>query len=112
VPAEYSENPELGTWVSTQRSARKTNRLPPESISRLDALGFEWDRFSAAWDERLTELQTFKDQHGHCNVPAVYSENPKLGSWVSVQRGTRRANNLSPDRISRLDALGFEWSRK
>ncbi len=109
VPNVHSENAGLGNWVSAQRQSRKVNQLSPDRVTRLDALGFTWDRFSAMWDEQLSELQAFMAQHGHCDVPTGYPENPKLAKWVTEQRGTRKENSLSSDRISRLDALGFEW---
>lgn len=33
----------------------------------------------------------------------------KLGSWVANQRGAYNNNQLTPDRIQRLDDLGFVW---
>jgi hypothetical protein len=32
---------------------------------------------------RLSELADYRKIHGHCNVPAKYSENTKLGNWVN-----------------------------
>ena len=111
VPAAYTENPELGIWVSRQRKLRKTNRLSSDRINQLDTLGFQWDLLAEAWDENFAELQAFTDRHGHCNVPLAYPENPELGQWMSTTRAARKANRLSADRIKRLDALGFEWDR-
>lgn len=33
----------LGTWVSNQRSARKSGRLSEERVLRLEKIGFEWE---------------------------------------------------------------------
>ncbi len=44
VPDEWSENPQLGTWVSNQRRAFRKGKLSEERVARLEALGFEWDR--------------------------------------------------------------------
>ena len=41
VPAKWSENPQLGAWVSKQRLRAET--LSPARKARLDALGFAWD---------------------------------------------------------------------
>ncbi len=44
------------------------------------------DRIGRTWDEYFGELLAYKDQHGHCNVPDRWSENPRLalGSLGSV----------------------------
>ena len=53
-------------------------------------------------------LEVFEEREGHCRVPKLHREGDhKLGSWVSNQR--TKKDSLSPDRIKRLDALGFVW---
>jgi hypothetical protein len=42
VPQNWPENPQLAEWVSTQRGARKANKLDADRIRSLDELGFEW----------------------------------------------------------------------
>jgi superfamily II DNA or RNA helicase len=67
------------------------------------------DRIGGNWDERFGALVAFKAQHGHCNVPAIYSSNPMLGHWVNSQRQEYRSGRLTQDRQSRLATLGFDW---
>lgn len=67
------------------------------------------EHVGASWDERLGQLAAYKARHGHCRVPARWPENPAFGLWVVNQRRVRKAGKLSPDRIARLDALGFDW---
>ncbi len=67
------------------------------------------ERLSPSWDEFYGQLDTFKEAHGHCNVPQRYSANPGLGSWVSNQRSLYSKNQLSAIRIARLNDLGFVW---
>jgi hypothetical protein len=87
------------------------------TLSRIQALessGFEWDSCSTAWEDRLTELAEYRKIHGHCNVPKRYSENIKLGYWVSRQRFQYRLyregkpSNMTALRIQALKRLGFE----
>jgi superfamily II DNA or RNA helicase len=61
------------------------------------------------WDERYGELVAFKEREGHCNVPEPYEDNPALGRWVRNQRSRVKAGSVAPDRVARLDALGFVW---
>jgi hypothetical protein len=63
----------------------------------------------------LSEVADYRKIHGRCNVPSVYSENVKLGSWVRQQRYRykRRAegkkSSMTLPRIQALESLGFEW---
>jgi len=111
VPRRWSENPQLGTWVSDQRHVYKKGRLSEERVARLEALGFEWDPFTADWEALVQALVAFKENQGHCGVPTRWGENPELGRWVSTQRKTFRERKMSEERVVRLEALGFEWDR-
>jgi hypothetical protein len=42
-------------------------------------------------------------------VPRSFPENPKLGRWVYTQRTRYTQYALSPDRVAKLDDLGFVW---
>jgi hypothetical protein len=44
------------------------------------------ERKDRTWEESFELLKGFKEEHGHCNVPDKYKEDPKLGKWVSKQR--------------------------
>lgn len=109
VPQNWSEKPTLGQWVSRQRRAK--NRLLASRRQRLDDIGFVWKLFSRSsnksWDERFGELQAFKAQLGHCNVPRNWSENPSLATWVTHQR--RGKDRLLATQRQQLEALGFKW---
>jgi len=45
VPQKYKANPELGLWVTTQRTAKKNQngkKITEEQINRLEGIGFKW----------------------------------------------------------------------
>jgi hypothetical protein len=109
VPFSWSENPQLGSWVVTQRMFQKEGRLSIQRKARLDMLGFSWHAHDAAWEAMFAELQRYKKAHGHCSV-SRNTDNPKLGTWVATQRSWQRAGRLSAERKARLDELGFEWT--
>jgi hypothetical protein len=44
VPQQCSANPQLGTWVMTQRRNKQTDRLDFERQNQLDSIGFEWGK--------------------------------------------------------------------
>ena len=62
-----------------------------------------------SWNFWFGLLQLYSEKNGHSNVPVDYKtkEDLKLGQWVISQRSKK--DTLSPERRSRLDALGFEW---
>ena len=99
----------LSHWVNTQRQFQREGRLSPERKRRLDERGFVWDPKSDAWEVMFAELERYKERFGDCNVPQVWKENPKLGSWVRVQRQFGKLGKLPLARKARLDALGFSW---
>ncbi len=90
VPAEYNDNPQLGTWVGKQRTLYKESSLSKERISLLERLKFVWDPHEATWDEMFAELENYKKKYGDANVPQGYSENLQLGSWANTQRSSYR----------------------
>ncbi len=109
VPPKWSENPQLGTWVSKQRHVYKKGRLSEERVARLEALGFVLDLLTANWEEMFQALVAFKENQGHCGVPQGWSENPQLGTWVNRQRQAFRKGKLSEGQVARLEDLGVEW---
>ena len=103
------DNYKLGGWVIDQRKNIKT--LSDERKIRLDELGFIWNQLAAQWENGFSYLITFKTREGHCKVPHKHLENGfTLGLWVSVQR--RNKENLSDERIKRLNSLNFIWTFK
>ena len=52
------------------------------------------------------KLKSFKEQNGHCNVPA---QGNKLGGWVQNQRKRHKLNKLDTKQQNDLNQLGFQW---
>ena len=109
VPPGWSVNPELAKWVRLQRKAQRIQRLRPDRFRRLQRLGFVWDCDTDQWELRFVELEAFKGLYGHCFVPRQWRENRRLGTWVHNQRVRKRRGEVGPERIRRLEAIGFEW---
>jgi predicted helicase len=109
VPRSYKIDPQLATWVGTQRGFYRKGLLTKDRIIKLENLGFEWDPNCSMWESHYSDLSAYKTKHGHCRVPRNYIENPRLGNWVINQQQFYRKGKLSADRIARLEVLGFEW---
>ena len=56
----------------------------------LDDIEFDWKLKRPGdkeeWEEMKQELIEFKEQFGHCFIPAAFPRNTRLGQWVSLQR--------------------------
>jgi hypothetical protein len=62
------------------------------------------------WYEMYLRLQAYQAQHGSADVPNQWPEDPKLAAWVSNQRQKHKKDELTPQQIELLEALGFSWS--
>jgi hypothetical protein len=58
------------------------------------------------------ELLIYKETHGDCNVQQKQSEHASLARWVARQRQDYKQNKLAPDRVKRLQTLGFVWAAR
>jgi hypothetical protein len=136
VPQGWAADPRLGGWVSTQRKRKKAlDRgdpnpcIRPARVAKLDALGFAWEPGpavrargrpdDAGWEAQLAKLTTYKQEHGNCNVPRGWDDDVRLANWVNDQRRFKRALDRGEDhphvtaaRVAKLDALGFNWTRR
>eukprot|EP00980_Cylindrotheca_fusiformis_P024873 scaffold12638_cov69-Cylindrotheca_fusiformis.AAC.3 len=121
VPHTYAKNPALSRWVKRQRYQYRLKRegkmstLTKVRLQKLEEVGFVWDSHAAAWEQRHNELAAYRREHGHCNVPSQYPENPQLATWVKCQRRQckifrqGKKSNMTMERFTALDKLGFIW---
>ncbi|KAG7369107.1 helicase domain protein [Nitzschia inconspicua] len=122
VPQYYQDDSRLGRWVHYQRVEywifQETGqaKITKERISRLNAIGFEWDPQKAIWELMFNKLKKFKEIVGHCRVPKGYNKDPELANWVRNQRLEEanlrkgKKSRMTPERYTKLTELGFVWS--
>jgi hypothetical protein len=109
VPHRWKESPALASWVRTLRNNQTS--VTPVWKKRLDQIEFGWaGRCQWIWNRYYTELAAFQKSHGHCNVPVRYTQSPKLGRWVTLQRSSQ--DSISSNCKRRLNDLGFDWTRR
>jgi Helicase associated domain len=121
VPHTFNPNPQLARWVKRQRRQYKLmlegrqSTMSQERLEILNEVNFVWDSHEAAWQEKLNELNQYRKERGNCLVPSNYKMNPQLATWVKCQRRQYklywigRPSAMTPDRITRLEKMGFEW---
>ena len=113
----------LGSWVSAQRCALgplalsqegEVSQIKRERIARLDEVGFVWNTNTWQWNKHFEELVIYHRENGHSNVP---KSSGSLGVFCEVQRveyskyQRNLKSNLTAQRVSRLNALSFDWDR-
>ena len=57
------------------------------------------------WEGRFKSLVAFKEEHGHCGVPATYMRCPALYKWASAQQKKYQSGSLSDDQIGKTNIL-------
>lgn len=113
VPWGWEEDPDLATWVYSIRNS--FNNYPEEKIALLKKVkflekGFAQKDFDELWEQRYSELAVYYKKYGHSKVPHDYEPNKRLANWVGKIRGKKE--QLSKDKIKRLNALKFHWEKK
>lgn len=109
VPQHWKENRQLGKWISNQRTQK--DNLPSDKIYQLDSIGFAWDYQGTKWNQMFEKLKCYSEKHGNCNVSSRSKKNIILAAWVAHHRRKMILSTISPERIAKLNSLGFEWKR-
>ncbi|CAL9659798.1 Helicase associated domain protein [Streptomyces sp. enrichment culture] len=117
-----------------ERLPDKANRLPKETS---DVIARRWhfdftvhpERIAQAMDLTsfdprdpavsrsrrlgLAAAQSYRDQYGHLDVPADYTDPTgyRLGTFITTMRDARTAGRLETDWTAELDALGMIWDK-
>ena len=61
------------------------------------------------WEVMFQLLLEYKKKNESTLVPQIYDEIPELGNWVCNQRVTFTNEELSVDRVQRLNSIDFVW---
>ncbi|MFG2785751.1 Helicase associated domain protein [Streptomyces prunicolor] len=117
-----------------ERLPDKANRLPretsdvierrwhfdftvhPERIARaMDLASFDPREAAVSRSRRLglAAAQFYRDQYGHLDVPADYTDPTgyTLGTFITTMRDAAKTGRLEADWIDELDALGMIWDK-
>ncbi|MFJ7772664.1 Helicase associated domain protein [Streptomyces sp. NPDC097107] len=117
-----------------ERLPDKANRLPketsdviarrwhfdftvhPERIARaMDLSSFDPRGPAVSRSRRLglAAAQSYRDEMGHLDVPADYTDPTgyTLGTFITTMRDAAKAGRLEADWIAELDALGMIWDK-
>ncbi len=113
VPNRYKtpDGFNLGWWQGTQKKNYNNGKLDNERITRLEDIGFIWDRLYDAFEKGYQETVEHKQQFGYANALQKYEtpEGFKLGTWQSHQKVAYSKGTLDNETIERFEKIGFIW---
>ena len=101
-------------WQIRQRQLYKSHQLTPARILALEATeGWKWEEEDPFEENRLNWSSQY-EKLGH--YPSVRSKNPyekRAGKWQIRQRQLYKSHQLTPARISALEATeGWKWEEE
>lgn len=103
-PLVTINNDEFDESFSPRNPRPLSQEKPPKKTPKVQV-----DVHEIRWNEMFKILLAFKKEHGHCLVPQVYAPDPRFGRWVYTQRSRYNRGKLAPDRVRRLEEVGFAW---
>lgn len=108
----------LGRWVNNIRNTKNGKQrctLTVEKIHQLDEMGFIWDVRLYDWENGLRHFDKYVREHdGDVLVPKRYVDEDGFhtGCWVNNQRNKFKNEELSIEKIPKLEERNFVWKAK
>ena len=103
----------LGKWIAVQaKRLRESAPIPEEQRKLLETLPLKTEsEADRIWKDNFEDLCSYVNSNGSFNIPAKYTSphGVRLSAWATVQRMKKGKGELSAERISKLDAIGFPW---
>jgi len=101
----------VSAWVNHQRVLHQEKKLSKEKIKLLESIGFEWlNQREVLWNERYAQLNRFRKKFPKMwPTQSTVFEGYRLATWVQQQRTWFKLEEMSKDRISLLNKIGFSW---
>ncbi len=107
------EGLKLGAWQFYMRTRYKQNKLPDFQLSRLEEIGFAWDKIAYNFEKGFNATLRYMEQNdGNPNAPLKYKtpDGFKLGYWQSSIRCRYKNGALAPEKIKKFENIGFIWN--
>ncbi len=113
VTEAYKDAPKLAFWVQRQRQYARRGQLQETYRRLLDEVGFSWQSdlkcHEMHWEERFSQIAAFIREHGQDALTESNEPVPGLVEWRDNQRAHYRKGKMLPERVARLEEIGFTW---
>ena len=109
VPVGFTyDDFKLLTWIRTQRNRKRAGKLSQDRIEKLEAIGLEWDVFSALWEKGYLHAVEYKEKNGNMQVAANYvcPDGFRLKTWLNNQAYKNKNGKLSEEQKEKLELIG------
>ncbi len=110
---DYPKGNRLGLWVWRQRQNHARKQLDSARKADLVKMGFPLE-LPENWETHFKTLKEYRSKNPQ-RWPKAREEYPKgnrLGLWCHLQRCAYKVDKLLPERVSKLNKIGFLWSVK
>jgi Helicase associated domain len=106
IPVNYPDK-QLYSWLRYQKTTFRAGNLDQEKIAQLTSIGFDFRCKADIWDKNFQKLVEFKNTFGHLQVCRSFTNDHQLINFV--RNLVKRKNELSKDKIKRLNKIKFIW---
>lgn len=106
------DDAKIDSWISHQRQRYfgRKNPLTQDQVEKLESIGMVWDVYDSQWEDSYKIAKEYYRENNDLIIKnsCVFNDF-NLGSWISSQRNMYKNNNLSNDRIKKLEKIGMIW---
>lgn len=111
---EKSDNLNLHSWVSAQRTFKNKGKLNQDRINKLNKINIIWDQQEYSWNEKYQKLIDWKKSNLHPSKtwPAQRSTEPlehELAVWLLKLRSDYKKGIMTEDRFNKLLEINFSF---
>lgn len=120
---ENNQNKKLYSWVRTQKKLWNDGNLQPLRLEKFNEIGYSFvesyrEKKSVVlkikvndlrWDEKFELFKKYYESNNTFYIQMTDKANEKLRVWVQSQISNFRRKKLSPEKVDRLDSIGFRF---
>ena len=99
-------------WIKQQRSLKMKKKLTPSQLDKLERIDFpftedpsEKRKPSQEYDILIHDLKSFKQKHGHVNVP----KGSLLSVWLAQMKSKAKRGSIMKLWREELEAMGITF---